>query len=73
MAFSLTKIMQVSFASLMGIGFIALSIITLIPSEASKLNRLGYYSVCSFTPFSTGILMVFSAVSLFFALKKYRE
>ena len=72
MALSLAKILQVGFASFMGLGFIALSIITLIPDDASKLNRLGYYSVCSFTPFSTGLLLVFSAVSLLFALKKYR-
>jgi len=72
LGFSLAKILQIGFASFMGIGFIALSVITLIPGEASKLNRLGYYSVCSFTPYSTGLLLVFSAVSLFLALKKYR-
>lgn len=60
-----------SFLSLMGIGFFILSIITLVPSEASKLNRLGYYSICSYSPNSTLILIVFSAGSIIGANKGY--
>ena len=73
MELDVSKIIQVALASFMGLGFIAMSIITLIPSEASKHNRLGYYSVCSFTPYSTGLLLVFSVVFLFHALRKHRR
>jgi hypothetical protein len=40
---------------------IALSVCTLIPYRgASQINDLGYYSLCSFTPWST-ILLLFVA------------
>jgi hypothetical protein len=52
------------FFSFMGLGFLVLSVFTLIPSHASKLNRLGYSSICSYSPISTILLLVLSAVSL---------
>jgi hypothetical protein len=54
----------------MGLGFLVLSVFTLIPSHASKLNRLGYYSICSYSPISTMILLALSAVSLKIAYRK---
>lgn len=73
MGLSISRKLQVAFSGFMGLGFIALSIITLVPAEASKLNRLGYSSVCSFTPLSTGILMVFSIISLWVAWRRYKN
>ena len=35
------------------IGMLIPTVMTLWPAQASKLNRLGYVSVCSFAPFST--------------------
>ena len=64
-------VVQTAFMSLMGVGFVALSAITLIPEEASKLNRLGYYSVCSFAPVSTAILFTLSVAFLFVSYSKY--
>jgi hypothetical protein len=61
------------FFSFMGLGFFALSIFTLIPSHASKVNRLGYYSVCSYSPISTIILFALSAFSIRIALKKFNN
>ena len=72
MGLSIPRIIQIAFSGFMGIGFIALSIITLVPAEASKLNRLGYSSVCSFSPLSTGILMIFSILFLWVAWRRYR-
>lgn len=59
------------FTSLMGVGFIALSVVTLIPEQASKPNRLGYYSVCSYAPISTAILLAISAALLIASYKKH--
>ena len=45
-----------SFAVLYAIVIVGMSIptaMTLWPAEASKLNRLGYMSKCSFAPWST--------------------
>ena len=61
------------FFSFMGLGFLALSVFTLIPSHASKLNRLGYYSICSYSPISTMILLALSVVSLRIAYRKYGQ
>jgi hypothetical protein len=39
---------------------------TLLPATASKMNMLGYYSICSFSPISTimlGILGVLFAIT----------
>lgn len=59
------------FFSFMGLGFLVLSVFTLIPAEASKLNRLGYYSICSYSPISSIILLSLAAVSIRITLKKY--
>ena len=67
----LSRVLYVGFTGFMGVGFIVLCIITLIPDEASKLNGLGYYSVCSFVPISTGILLVLSAAFLLLAWRKF--
>ncbi len=56
-----------------GIGFVVLALITLLPAEASKLNRLGYYGVCSFAPVSTLILSVLSAAFIVLLIKLYRK
>ncbi len=58
------------FFSFMGLGFLALSVFTLIPSHGSKLNRLGYYSICSYSPISTMILLALSVVSLRIAYRR---
>ena len=65
-----TKILFKGFLSFMGLGFLVLSVFTLIPSHASKLNRLGYYSICSYSPISSMILFALSAISLRIAFKK---
>ena len=39
--------------ALVVIGMLIPTMMTLWPAEASKLNRLGYMSICSFTPWST--------------------
>jgi len=56
-----------------GIGFAVLALITLLPATASKLNRLGYYGVCSFAPVSTMILFVLSAAFIVLLIKLYRK
>ena len=65
-----TRMLFKGFFSFMGLGFLVSSVFTLIPSQASKLNRLGYYSICSYSPISTMILFALSAVSLRIAYKK---
>ena len=50
-------------------GGLSAGILTLIPHEASKLNYLGYYSICSFTPFSTLILFSMATVGSILLLK----
>jgi len=59
-----SKMLLKGFFSFMGIGFLVLSVFTLIPSHASKLNRLGYYSICFYSPISSMILLALSAISL---------
>lgn len=49
--------------------FVALAVVTLIPFTATKLNDLGYYSLCSFTPWSTLALLVVAGVA--WAIRKY--
>jgi hypothetical protein len=63
-------VVNLAFTSLMGVGFTALSVMTLIPEQASRPNRLGYYSVCSYAPISTAILL---AISTAFLLSSYRK
>lgn len=53
---------------------IILAIVTLIPAEtAGKANILGYYSICSFAPFSTLILIAIAGVSFFISKKSSDE
>ena len=59
-----SKMLLKGFFSFMCFGFLVLSVFTLIPSHASKLNRLGYYSICSYSPISSMILLALSAISL---------
>jgi hypothetical protein len=49
--------------------FIALAAVTVIPFTAAKLNDLGYYSLCSFTPWSTLALLTVAGVA--WAIRKY--
>jgi hypothetical protein len=56
-----------------GIGFIALTIITLLPASASKPNKIGYYGVCSYAPISTVILFLFSAIFLLLSYKAFKN
>lgn len=56
-----------------GIGFVALALITLLPAEASKPNRIGYYGVCSFAPVSTVTLLVLSAAFIILLIKLVRK
>jgi hypothetical protein len=42
--------------------FIALAIWTLLPGDASKPNDLGYFSVCSFAPWSSLALLLVAGV-----------
>ena len=55
-----------------GLGFLVLAIITLLPAEASKPNLLGYYSVCSWAPNSTILLIVAAVISLIIAFRTKR-
>ena len=61
------------FSSVLGIGFVALASITLLPAAASKPNGLGYYGVCSFAPVSTIILLIFSVVFLLLSYKMIKN
>jgi len=60
-------------SSFLGVGFIALAIITLLPAAASKANLLGYFGVCSWAPNSTVMLLVFATASLFLALRLWKR
>lgn len=53
----------------LGLVFVLLSLITLLPAEASKPNLLGYYSLCSWVPNSTAILFSLAFASFVFALR----
>ncbi|MFX1326599.1 MAG: hypothetical protein ACFE91_00450 [Promethearchaeota archaeon] len=48
---------------------IVFSIMTIIPDEASKPCYLGYYAHCSFTPYSTIILLVMALIGTFLLIK----
>jgi peptidoglycan biosynthesis protein MviN/MurJ (putative lipid II flippase) len=61
------------FSGFFRIGFFVLTLITLLPAEASKLNRLGYYSVCSFAPMSTTILIILSAMFFLLTYKMFKR
>jgi hypothetical protein len=49
--------------------FIALSASTMFPLSASKTNDLGYYSLCSFAPWSSIALLLVAGV--IWAIRKY--
>ena len=42
--------------------FIGLAAVTLLPLSASKVNDLGYGSICTFVPWSTLTLLLAAAV-----------
>ncbi|RLG85994.1 MAG: hypothetical protein DRO39_04265 [Thermoprotei archaeon] len=42
----------------LGLALIILGLITILPAPASKPNRLGFTSVCSFSPYSTIVLLI---------------
>lgn len=49
--------------------FVLLAISTVLPLAASKTNDLGYFSLCSFAPWSTLALLVVAGV--LWAIRKY--
>jgi len=49
--------------------FVILAVSTSLPLAASKTNDLGYYSLCSFTPWSTVALLLVAGV--LWAIRKY--
>ena len=50
-------------------GGLSAGILTLTPHEASRPNFLGYYSLCSFVPFSTMILFTMAIVGTLLLIK----
>ena len=44
-------------------------IMTLLPDQASKPNYLGYYSTCSFAPYSTLILFALVVIGVVLLIK----
>ena len=58
--------------ALIVIGMLIPTVMTLWPAEASKPNRLGYMSVCSFAPWSTlsmvGIMLLL--VGIVYAIQR---
>jgi len=56
-----------------GVGFIALAFTTLLPTAASKPNRIGYYGVCSYAPISTATLFLLSAIFLLVSYKTFKH
>ena len=66
---TITRTAGLIFSGFFGLGFIALALITLLPATASKPNQLGYYSVCSWAPNSTALLIIFAALSFIIALR----
>jgi hypothetical protein len=53
--------------------FVVLGIFTLVPVPASKLNMLGYYSHCTFTPISTVICWVIAGVCYWLGLRAAKK
>lgn len=49
--------------------FVVLSVSTILPFSASKTNDLGYYSLCSFAPWSSLALLFVAGV--LWAIRKY--
>ena len=61
------------FSGFFGVGFVALSLITLLPATASKPNLLGYYGVCSWAPYSTAILGIMAVLTLILTLRLWKK
>jgi hypothetical protein len=61
---TLREKLRKAFGSFMSLGFIVLGVFTLVPFEASKVNGLGYYSICSYSPTSTVILIALAVFSI---------
>ena len=61
------------FAAAMIIGGAISGAMTLLPAEANKPCYLGYYALCSFTPYSSIILfsIAFTGVILMIVLKRF--
>lgn len=57
----------------LGVGFVALSLVTLLPAAASKPNLLGYYGVCSWAPNSTAILGVMAVAALLLTWRLWKR
>jgi len=51
--------------------FVILAVATALPFSASRTNDLGYYSLCSFTPWSTAALL--SVAGILWAIRKYLQ
>jgi len=49
--------------------FILLAVVTALPFSASKVNDLGYYSLCSFAPWSSAALL--SVAAILWAIRSY--
>ena len=49
--------------------FAGAAIVTLVPASARMKNDLGYYSLCTFTPWSTLLLLLVAGV--FAAIRTY--
>lgn len=52
--------------------YLLLGLLTLVPFEITSVNMLGYFSICSFAPVSTGILFGIAGFK-FFMIKKIKE
>jgi len=50
---------------------VALAVVTALPFSASKTNDLGYYSLCSFAPWSS-VALLFVA-GLIWAIRSYLQ
>jgi hypothetical protein len=57
--------------AMVSIAFIFLAVATIMPSpEAHQISSLGYKSLCSFAPISTGILLVLAAPGITYLVAK---
>ena len=61
------------FSGFFGVGFVALSLITLLPASASKPNLLGYYGVCSWAPRSTTILGTMAVLTILITRRLWKK
>ncbi len=61
--------MKIDFKKILIALLLISAVSTVLPLPASKENLLGYYSHCTFTPWSTAILIL-TALCIFFYSKK---